>query len=175
MRFCQGTLRIIWGLWCEKQVPQAEISNSILQYAWDEVIYPCPWYLLLAPKSTYQFEFRLNGTLTCYSRSLGCIVVTSVSNWKQQDGIYCHGANSVVAGVTAVCRYGNLWCRTWRQSWYDENSSLTSYKTPITTFLQFKMVFNVLTIYEKKIMTIFAIVNHLPAMDIWLLTGIFFF
>ena len=42
----------IWGLWCQKQVSQAGISNCIPQQLWDAITYPCLRYLLLVPKSS---------------------------------------------------------------------------------------------------------------------------
>ena len=45
------TFMHIWGLWCQKHVSQAGISDYIPQ--WDVITYPCLRYLLLAPKSSY--------------------------------------------------------------------------------------------------------------------------
>ena len=44
----------IWGFVYQKQVSRAGTCNCIPQYLWDVVTCPCPWYLLLAHKSTYE-------------------------------------------------------------------------------------------------------------------------
>ena len=36
-----------WGMMCQKQGSRAGTSNYILQYLWDVITCPCPWYLLL--------------------------------------------------------------------------------------------------------------------------------
>ena len=41
-----------WGLECQKQVSRTGTSNYIPQYLWDVITCPCPWYLLLAHKSS---------------------------------------------------------------------------------------------------------------------------
>ena len=43
----------IWGLLCQEQVSRAWTCNYIPQYLWDVIIYPCPWYLLLAQHFWY--------------------------------------------------------------------------------------------------------------------------
>ena len=45
----------IWGLCCQKQVYQAEISNYMPE--WDVITYPYLRYLFLATKSTYIHDF----------------------------------------------------------------------------------------------------------------------
>ena len=48
------TTQTTWGLVWQKQVSRAGKINYIPQYLWDVIICPCPWYLLLACKSTYR-------------------------------------------------------------------------------------------------------------------------
>ena len=43
----------IWGLVCHKQVSRGGTGNYTPQYLWDVITYLCPWYLLLAHKSSY--------------------------------------------------------------------------------------------------------------------------
>ena len=42
-----------WGVFYQKQISRAEKNNYIPQYLWDVITCPCPWYLLLAHKSSY--------------------------------------------------------------------------------------------------------------------------
>ena len=44
---------ILWGRVCQNQGSKVGTSNYIPQYLWDVITCPCPWYLLLAHKSTY--------------------------------------------------------------------------------------------------------------------------
>ena len=50
------TVKYIWGVLCQKQVPRAGTSNYIPQILWDVITCPCPWYLLLAQHSTYETQ-----------------------------------------------------------------------------------------------------------------------
>ena len=43
----------------QKQVSRAATSNYIPQCLWDVITCPCPWYLLLAPKSSCIYIFQI--------------------------------------------------------------------------------------------------------------------
>ena len=47
------TRSFTWGLWCQKQVSKAGISNISHSKLWDVITYACLRYLPLAPKSSY--------------------------------------------------------------------------------------------------------------------------
>ena len=45
-----------WGFVCQKQISMTGTSNYIPQILWDVITCPCPWYLLLALKSSIRFS-----------------------------------------------------------------------------------------------------------------------
>ena len=76
----------VCGLWRQKQVSQAWMSNWILR---DVITFPCLRYLLLAPKSSYLRRNCFNGTEAFVS-------------WSQCQLINCgpvtpHGSRSTLA------------------------------------------------------------------------------
>ena len=52
---------------CHKQVSRAGTNNYIPQILWDVITCPCPWYLLLAHKSSYTL------TLLFYLSLIRCV------------------------------------------------------------------------------------------------------
>ena len=44
-----------WGMLCQKQVSRARTNNYSPQYLWYVITCPCPWYLLLAQHSSYEY------------------------------------------------------------------------------------------------------------------------
>ena len=50
--FCQTLSLFSWWLVYQKQVSRAGTSNYIPHYLWDVITCPCPWYMLLAHKSS---------------------------------------------------------------------------------------------------------------------------
>ena len=67
--YCTCPSSLICGLVCQKQVSRARTSNYIPQILWDVITCPCPWYLLLAHKSSMScWWVRFYDTM-----HLGCI------------------------------------------------------------------------------------------------------
>ena len=81
----------IWELVCQKQVSRAGTSNYIPQKLWDVITYPCPWYLLLAYKSSHD-----ESPLQSQSISQG-----------QCQPVHCTASCPLILAVSAA-HYGHL-------------------------------------------------------------------
>ena len=46
-------IKCVWGFVGQKQVARTGAGNYISRYLWDVITCACPWYLLLAHKSSY--------------------------------------------------------------------------------------------------------------------------
>ena len=93
----------IWGLWCQKQVSQAGISNCIPQNMWDAITYPYLGYLLLALKSSYDVVLR-----TVWKK-LSDVVMMSLYDDVCTSSLY--DENPLVTGGS-LAKYSNAghWC-----------------------------------------------------------------
>ena len=80
--FCRK--RVHWGPVCHKQVSRAEKSNYILQFLWDVLTCPCPWWLLLAHTSPIQRSCHLS-KINWISRCLKNMLLLSPECWPCMD------------------------------------------------------------------------------------------
>ena len=77
--FLLPSCAVTWGLVCQKQVSRAGTSNYIRQTLWDVITCPCPWYLLLAHRFSYDL-LRIHGC----SGPPGLLISAKLGNKSQR-------------------------------------------------------------------------------------------